>query len=135
MNVYSPSWPAEEDDALLQVINHGSSIHRAGFLPRHHVDSTITESTIYALSHDETLSFYKRERDAASFDDASIDAMETDPDDTSSQEERDSIAYGDVRSQFNCEYVIDIIDSEATPSVVVGNHKYVADVSHLSSHR
>ncbi|KAL9038861.1 MAG: hypothetical protein Q9180_002877, partial [Flavoplaca navasiana] len=42
----------DEDDALIQVFNHGSSISHSGFLSDHE---------IYALSHDEIFSIYGAE--------------------------------------------------------------------------
>jgi hypothetical protein len=75
----------DEDDALLQVVNHGS-IHHAGFL---------SETAVYALSHDETFSIHPI----------------TNPD---SEEENESspIQFGDLRPSLGCEYVVQTLTSD-----------------------
>ncbi|EAS32227.3 WD repeat protein [Coccidioides immitis RS] len=72
---------AEEDDALLQVINHGS-IHHAGF---------IGDKAIYALSHDEVFSIHP-------FNDPDENIVEPAP-----------IQFGDLRSALHCDYAVDIL--------------------------
>lgn len=79
VNIYDLSIP-DEDDALHQVINF-ASIHSANFL---------TQNRIFALSHMETLAFYE-------LNDKSDDAVEPKP-----------VDLGDVRSSWNCEYVVDV---------------------------
>ncbi|OKL56014.1 hypothetical protein UA08_08640 [Talaromyces atroroseus] len=76
---------ADEDDALLQVVNHGS-IHHAGFL---------SETAIYALSHDETFSIHPI----------------TNPD-SEEQNEYSPIKYGDLRPLLGCEYVVQTLTSD-----------------------
>ncbi|KAK9367204.1 WD40-repeat-containing domain protein [Lipomyces kononenkoae] len=75
---------SDEDDAVLQVVNHGASIHCTGFFG----------NDIYALSHMETFSIYKP----------------TDKDDEEEEDkpENKATVVGDVREQWGCEYVIDI---------------------------
>ena len=84
----------DEDDALVQVINHGS-IHRAGFL---------TEDAVYALSHDEQFSIH-------ALNTADEEAVEPAP-----------IVFGDVREKLSCEYVVEVMISEQGPIVATGYH-------------
>ena len=76
---------ADEDDALLQVINHGS-IHHAGFL---------SETAVYALSHDETFSIHPI----------------TNPD-SEGENESSPIQFGDLRPSLGCEYVVQTLTSD-----------------------
>ncbi|OWB80273.1 hypothetical protein B5S32_g4534 [[Candida] boidinii] len=73
----------EEDDALHQVINFGS-IHSANFL---------SNKRIYTLSHIETLGIHE-------LNDKSDELTEPKP-----------IEFGDLRSSWDCEYVVDIYPS------------------------
>ncbi|KAF3939144.1 hypothetical protein ABW19_dt0204769 [Dactylella cylindrospora] len=98
INVYNMTI-AEEDDALHQVINHGSSIHHAGF---------ITNQVIYGLSHDETLSIYK-------LADLNEEVEEPSP-----------VVFGDIRQRLGCDYAIDMVlrggESAGTAILAVGSH-------------
>ncbi|ODQ63826.1 WD40 repeat-like protein [Nadsonia fulvescens var. elongata DSM 6958] len=89
----------DEDDAVLQTINHGSSIHSAGFI------NGTKKNKIYALSHMETFSLY----DMSDF--STEDMTETKP-----------IDLGDMRAEdkWDCEYVVDIYENDGF--VAVGNH-------------
>lgn len=87
---------AEEEDALYQVINHGSSIHHAGFL---------SDLDIFALSHDENLSMYRL----------------ADPDE--GVEEPSPIVFGDLREQLRCEYVVDILNTSKGAVLAAGNDR------------
>ncbi|MCJ1466622.1 hypothetical protein MMC07_005242 [Pseudocyphellaria aurata] len=81
VNIYDTAVP-DEEEALFQITNHGSSIHHAGFL---------SSTEFYALSHDENLSVYHV-----------IKPHET-------VENAIPFKFGDLRSVLHCEYVIDII--------------------------
>lgn len=83
VNIYDISI-SDEDDALLQVQNHGSSINHAGFL---------SNSDFFALSHDETFSVYHLNRQG------------------DSTEEPSPMVFGDLRPKLDCEYVVDVIPS------------------------
>lgn len=85
---------SDEQDALLQVINHGS-IHKAGFLQ---------EEAIFALSHDEQLAIYPVNRPVEG-------VVEPSP-----------IRFGDVRPGALCDYVVDIIDSGRIHLLAAGSH-------------
>ncbi|KAI4237688.1 MAG: hypothetical protein LQ349_001668 [Xanthoria aureola] len=95
VNLYDTT-VADEDDALIQVFNHGSSIAHAGFLSDHEV---------FALSHDEAFSIYESNR--SDHVEAPIPAY----------------ALGDLRPQLQCEYVVDLVSSESTGTVLgAGSH-------------
>ena len=87
---------AEEDESLLQVVNHGP-IHKAGFL---------SDRTIYALSHDENFSIHPVTVDNES-------DMENEP---------APVIFGDLRPAIPCEYVIDIIRIGNTSFVAAASH-------------
>ncbi|KAK6496707.1 hypothetical protein TWF481_001695 [Arthrobotrys musiformis] len=95
INIYNLTIP-EEDDALHQVINHGS-IHRANFL---------TQSTIFALSHDEKLSVHK----LADED----DSIEPRP-----------VVFGDIREKLGCDYAVDLLlrGEGGAGILAVGSHE------------
>ncbi|MCJ1321987.1 hypothetical protein MMC15_007332 [Xylographa vitiligo] len=89
---------ADEDDSLIEVFNHEASIHHAGFL---------TDTDVYALSHDEQLSIYHL----------------TSPDEReSSNNEPYPIVFGDMRARVDCEYVVDIATSSGSVSIAAGSH-------------
>jgi WD40 repeat protein len=90
---------AEEDDALYQVINHGSAIAHAGFM--------YSGTDIYAIGTDETMSFY---------------ALQSQKEE---EEEPTPKVFGDVREGLGCEYVIDLHWVGAQPYVATGKHRYV----------
>ncbi|KAL5362161.1 WD domain protein [Aspergillus floccosus] len=92
VNIYNTTI-ADEDDALVQVINHGS-VHHAGFL---------TEKTIYALSHDEVFSIHPA----------------TDPDEQT--QEPDPVQFGDLRQPLNCEYIAQLCIGSQGPYIAAGN--------------
>jgi len=90
---------ADEDEALVQITNHGSSIHCGGFL---------SGTELYALSHDETFSIYQL--------DASSD-IETIP----------PQAFGDVRIGSSCDYVVDVVSSgNGTAVLGAGSYRYIS---------
>lgn len=96
MNIYDTT-VTDEDEALVQVINHGS-VHHAGFL---------SERTIFALSHDEHFSVYPA----------------TDPDDAS--QEPEPVHFGDVRDPLGCEYVAQLCFGAQGSYIAAGNKMYV----------
>ncbi|THC95627.1 hypothetical protein EYZ11_004889 [Aspergillus tanneri] len=92
VNIYNTTI-TDEDDALVQVINHGS-VHHAGFL---------TERTIYALSHDEVFSIHPA----------------TDPDEQT--QEPDPVQFGDLRQPLGCEYIAQLCIGSQGPYVAAGS--------------
>lgn len=96
VNIYDTT-VTDEDEALVQVINHGS-VHHAGFL---------SERTIYALSHDEQFSVHPA----------------TDPDDTT--QEPEPVHFNDVREPLDCEYVAQLCVGSQGPYIAAGNKMYV----------
>ncbi|KAF8420441.1 WD40-repeat-containing domain protein [Tirmania nivea] len=106
---------ADDDEALFQVINHGSSVHRTGFLrstaPR------VEDMDIYALSHDEILTVYPL-NDPSTVDDDTPPTAEGD------ESEGKSI-WGDVRQKLGCDYVITLLPETAGRggTLVVGSHQ------------
>ena len=96
VNIYDVSI-SDEDDALLQVQNHGSSINHAGFL---------SHSEFFALSHDELFSVYhlNEQSDAA--------------------DEPSPTVFRDLRPKLDCEYVVDVIPSGGAEAIVgAGSHR------------
>jgi len=90
---------ADEDEALVQITNHGSSIHCGGFL--------CGGTELYSLSHDETFSIYQLE--ASSDTDTTIPPQ----------------VFGDLRLRVGCDYVVDVVSSsDGTAVLGVGSHKY-----------
>ena len=73
----------DEDEAILQITNHGSSIHQAGFL---------SPTEFYALSHDEIFSIYHLDTDSGETKDAP------------------PTSFGDLRRRLDCEYVVNILN-------------------------
>lgn len=96
VNIYDASI-SDEEDALYQVINHGSSIHHAGFLG---------DLEIYALSHDETLSVHRL----------------ADPNENT--EEPAPTVFGDLREKLKCEYVVEVLQSSTGAVIGAGSHRY-----------
>ncbi|KAH8698819.1 WD repeat protein [Talaromyces proteolyticus] len=86
---------ADEDDTLLQVINHGS-IHHAGFL---------SEDVIFALSHDEVFSIHPV----------------TNPDGEGSNDDPTPIQFGDLRNPLGCEYVVQTLNNSNGTYLAAGN--------------
>ena len=97
VNVYDTRI-TDENDALSQVINHGS-VHRAGFLD---------DRTIYALSHDEVFSIYPA----------------TDPDETTTDDPQ-PIQFGNLREPLGCEYIAQLcLGDNQNPCAAAGNKAY-----------
>ncbi|KAI4095143.1 MAG: hypothetical protein LQ344_001794 [Seirophora lacunosa] len=96
INIYDTTI-TDEDDALTQVLNHGSSIAHAGFLSDHEV---------YGLSHDEIFCIF-------------------DTNDIPQGEAYESgHAFGDLRPQLHCEYLVDLVRSDSTAPVFgAGSHR------------
>jgi WD40 repeat protein len=82
VNLYNTSI-TDEDDALFQTVNHGASIHKAGFL---------SEKRLFALSHMETMAIY-----------CVYDA------DEDKEEMSGKVDLGDLRGLLSCDYVADIL--------------------------
>lgn len=87
----------DEDDSLLQVINHGP-IHKAGFL---------SDETVYALSHDEQLSIH----------------AVTNQSDTSNADDVSPILFGDLRPILQCDYAIGVFEVGGEVFVAAGTHQ------------
>ncbi|KAL4880151.1 WD40-repeat-containing domain protein [Aspergillus karnatakaensis] len=92
VNIYDTT-VTDEDEALVQVINHGS-VHHAGF---------INERTIYALSHDETFSIHPA----------------TSPEDDG--QEPEPVQFGDLRQPLQCEYIAQLCIGSQGPYIAAGN--------------
>ncbi|MCJ1265219.1 hypothetical protein MMC22_005094 [Lobaria immixta] len=90
VNIYNTAIP-DEEEALIQIINHGSSIHHAGFL---------SKTEFYALSHDEIFSVYPL----------------ASPDETIANEVPSKL--GDLRSVLHSEYIIDILPSDNGQAII-----------------
>jgi hypothetical protein len=116
VNVYDMS-VQDEDDALLQVANHGASIHHAGFISSlvQGSPSEPLDALIYALSHDETLSLYPRSA-ASSDDEAMAEAGVSGEGDT-------TVAFGDIRPRLDVEYGVDVLTISNTVVVAAGRHR------------
>jgi hypothetical protein len=95
VNIFDIS-QAEEDDALYQVINHGSAIAHAGFM--------YPSTDIYALGTDETMSFY---------------ALQSQKEE---EEEPMPKSFGDVREPLGCEYIAKMHWVGSQPFIVAGKH-------------
>ena len=97
LNVFDISFE-DEDDALVQILNHGSSIHHLGLL---------SDTELCALSHDEFFSVYQ---------------FNLSGDDDSS---RPPTAFGDLRTRLGCEYVVDIVFTPNRTAILgAGSHRY-----------
>jgi hypothetical protein len=107
VNIFDIS-QAEEDDALYQVINHGSAIAHAGFM--------YPSTDIYALGTDETMSFY---------------ALQSQKEE---EEEPTPKSFGDVREPLGCEYIAKMHWVGSQPFIVAGKHRCVnlwQDIIHV----
>ncbi|EON69350.1 hypothetical protein W97_08610 [Coniosporium apollinis CBS 100218] len=100
VNVFDVSI-AEEEDALFQVVNHGSAVHRTGLTP-----GPLDRKDIYVLGTDETASFHALDGE---------EVVEMAP---------SSVVMGDFRSALGCEYAVDIVAGY----IAVGSHR---DAQHL----
>lgn len=95
VNIYDTAI-SDEEEALRQTINHGSSIHRSKFLTSH---------DLLALSHDEVLSIYH------------LSDLDGDEDPAPS-------SFGDLREKLACEYVVDVINDGGDGALIaVGSHR------------
>ena len=103
MNIYDIAQPVE-DDALIQVANHGSSINHANFL---------SDSQFFAISHDENFSVYQLEENV---DDSAAEVTHV---------------FGDLRPQLECEYIVDVIPILNSGETILGagSHRYVEYLS------
>ena len=106
---------ADDDEALFQVINHGSSVHRTGFLrsdaPR------IEDMDIYALSHDEILTVYPLSH---------LSTVDTDTSPAAEEDESEGKSiWEDVRQKLGCDYVMTLLPETAGRggTLVVGSHQ------------
>ena len=88
----------EEQDSLLQAVNHGP-IHKAGFLG-------LTD--LYALSSDQNLALHT----------VTVDDADTEGDQTPAPNH-----LGDLRPAVPCEYVIDVFHSGPEHIVACGSHR------------
>ena len=90
VNVYDTRI-ADEDEVVIQAFNHNASIHHAGFL---------TDTEIFALSHDEQFALY----DMA--DDKPLGSA--------------SVNFGDLREGLGCQYVANLSPKLSQAAAVVG---------------
>lgn len=90
---------AEEEDALMQVLNPRSAVHCAGFLP---------DDQVYSLSTDEQFSIYGLDKSG-----------------TAEEEALPMKEFGDVREQLSCSYVVDIVQQPflRSPVMAYGNNE------------
>ncbi|KAF9691222.1 hypothetical protein EKO04_010756 [Ascochyta lentis] len=95
VNIFDTS-QAEEEDALYQVINHGSAIAHAGFM--------YPSTDIFALGTDETMSFY---------------ALQSQKEE---EEEPTPKVFGDVREPLGCEYLAKMHWVGSQPFLATGKH-------------
>lgn len=93
INIYNITH-SDEDDALIQVSNHGSSINHAGFL---------SNTQFFALSHDENFSIYH------------LQSQNDNP-----ANELPPHVFGDLRPLFECEYVVDVIPLAGNGQMILG---------------
>ncbi|EEH15897.1 hypothetical protein PABG_05984 [Paracoccidioides brasiliensis Pb03] len=91
VNIYDTTI-SDEDDAILQVVNHGS-IHRAGFLD---------EQAIFALSHDEVFSIHPLNNPGENAPDPA------------------AIQFGDLRPVLQNDYVVQVLDGHGGTFVASG---------------
>lgn len=99
VNIYNTTIK-DEEEALHQTINHGSSIHHANFL---------SETDIFALSHDEKFSMYE---------------LVTNPEE--GVEEPPPIHFGDLREKMRGEYAANVLRRPDGGAVAgIGTHRYV----------
>ena len=96
INIYDTN-VADEDDTLIQIINHGSSIHHASFL---------SNDTFFGLSHDEIFSIYQC--------DPTQQQEHDDKDDRSG-----SLALGDLREVLHCEYVVGVVNERSGDRAII----------------
>jgi len=97
INIYDTTL-ADEDDSLIEILNHEASIHHAGFL---------TDTDVYALSHDEQLSIYRLTLPTGG------DSPNDGPEPT---------VFGDMRPRLSCEYVVDVATTSGGVILAAGSH-------------
>lgn len=108
---------SDEDDALVQVANHGSSVSKAGFLSSSSSSSAGADS-FFALSHDETFALYhlNENNGQGGGDDA-----------TDNESPSSATVFGDLRSKLDCEYIVDVIPSRGSGGeeaiIAAGSHR------------
>ena len=98
---------ADEDEAVVQALNPGASVHRAAFL---------TATELCALSHDERLALYDV---AAGFETGAA-----------------KVDFGDLRSALGCQYVADVSPKANGAGAVVGagaHDRQMFELVHLTS--
>lgn len=95
---------ANEDDSLIQAINHGP-IHKAGFLG---------PDDLYALSSDQNLSLH-----SLTLEDGDENGPPPD-------------LLGDLRPAVPCEYVVDVFRTGSNYVVACGSHRCVHVSRHVS---
>ncbi|KAG9762948.1 WD40 repeat-like protein, partial [Aureobasidium melanogenum] len=86
---------SDEDDALVQVLNHYGAVHCAGFL---------NAEEVYAVSTDEQLSVYTLSKPTDA-EDATLPVT----------------AFGDVREQLKSSYVIDVFPNSPSAYIAAGD--------------
>ena len=95
LNIFDTN-QSDEEDALLTITNHGSSVHRAGFL---------SPNQFFGLSHDENLSIYGLGQDDG---EGGVSTMKE---------------FGDLRPPLDCEYVINILPQQGGSILAAGSHR------------
>lgn len=99
VNIYNTTI-TDEEEALHQTINHGSSIHHANFL---------SEVAIFALSHDEKFSMYELVTNTE-------EGVDFTP----------PVDFGDLREKLGGEYVANVLRRPDGGAVAgIGTHRYV----------
>lgn len=96
----------EDDDALIQITNHGSSVNHAGFL---------NEKEIFALSHDESFSIYP----FSDQDEATNNSPAT--------------IFGDLRSSLSCDYIVDVSISSTVEGTISAGYQGYANLPYRKS--
>ncbi|KAI4141486.1 MAG: hypothetical protein LQ340_007636, partial [Diploschistes diacapsis] len=117
VNIFNTSI-SDKDEALMQIINHQSSVHHANFL---------SETEISALSNDEQLSIYRRTEGVEAGGREGGDEGRNEDEDEDEDEVPASV-FGDIRPALGCEYVIDVLPAAGGGGgglVCAGSHKYV----------
>lgn len=90
VNIYDTQI-TDEDEVVIQTLNHDASIHHAGFL---------NETEVYAVSHDERFALYNiaedQEKGSATND------------------------FGDMRQALNCQYIANVTAKANGAGAVIG---------------
>ena len=110
VNIYDTT-ALDEDEALVEVLNYGASVHHAGYLD---------DRTVFALSHDETLAVFTELSDINSGGDARAG-----PDAAGRRVQ----AFGDIRDIMDCAYAVDVLPQVeewgGEALLAAGNHRSV----------